>query len=49
MVKHISKQELVNFFIRQNQKKHNGGGYYLHNYTKQNYAEKQQCGKKSSN
>ncbi len=46
MLKILSKQQLLNSFLRQNQKKYNGGGYYLHNYKKQN-AEKTICGKKS--
>ena len=48
MVKHLSKVKLLNFFIRQNQKKHNGGGNYLHNF-EPNYVEKEKCGKKSLN
>ena len=48
MVKHLSKTELINFFVRQNQKKYNGGGNYLHNFVPKE-AEKEKCGKKSSN
>lgn len=49
MVKHLSKTELINFFIRQNQKKHNGGGNYLHSFAEQKTVEKEKCGKKFLN
>jgi hypothetical protein len=48
MHKHISKQELLNFFLKTSQKKYNGGGNYLHNYQEDKHVEKKQCGKKSS-
>jgi|GEM_PF-3220611 len=48
MSKHLSKSELINFFMRYNQKKHNGGGIYLHNFEdKPKSVEKEKCGKKS--
>ncbi len=46
MHKHVSKKELLNFFLSKNQRKSNIGGNYLHKFKQNKDVESKECGKK---